>query len=127
MTLRPGEVIFFTQDSQVVIQSGALILPSDDYEDHTLTRNDIDMPLFPDDHIQTGTNGTVSLVFPDDQKTDIFANQTWSLVYHTGRQATVQDFTLPMLPGWYYVVSHDAGSLPEKYIPRTVLFDAYTE
>ncbi len=103
-----------------------MILPADEYESHTLDRADIDTPLFPDDRIVTGNNGTVSLTFPDTQKTDIFANQTWSLFYHTGISSTVQDFSLPVQPGWYYVVSYDAASLPEKRIPHAILFDAYT-
>lgn len=65
MSLRPGNVMYFAQDSNIVIKSGSLILPSDEYEERTLARFDINTPLFPDDIIKTGSNGSTSIRFSD--------------------------------------------------------------
>lgn len=103
-----------------------MILPSDDYEDRTLDRSDIDTPLFPDDIVKTGPNGAASVEFSDESETILSSNQTWSLVYHNGDQKEIQDFALPVIPGWYYVVAHSAFSAPEQRIPQATLFDAHT-
>ncbi|MEI6711918.1 MAG: hypothetical protein WCK88_07265 [bacterium] len=92
-----------------------------------MDRSDTDTPLSPDDTIKTGSNGTISLIFPDGAETLVSPGQIWSLVYHTGVQKQIQDFTLPVVPGWYYVVAHSAFSPTEKRIPQATLFDAYTD
>jgi len=127
IVLRPGQVLFFAQDSNIIIKSGSLILPSDEYETRFLDRSDIYTPLFPDDIIKTGANGSASIEFSDTSETNVFPDQTWSLVYHTGIQKRIQDFTLPVLPGWYYVVARDAFSSSENRIPHATLFDAHTD
>ncbi len=127
ITLRPGQVLYFAQDSNILVKSGSLILPSDEYEDSTLDPSDIDTPLFLDDIIKPTTNGTASIEFADGAETDVYSNQTWSLVYHTGVQNNIQDFVLPVTPGWYYVVARDAFSAREKDRPRAILFDTYTD
>lgn len=92
-----------------------------------MDRSDTDTPLFPEDTIKTGTNGVVSIVFSDGDQTSVFPQQIWSLVYHTGVQKEIQDFALPVLPGWYYVLAHSAFSPRENRIPKATLFDAYTD
>jgi|GEM_PF-2744171 len=74
-------------------------------------RSDIGTPLFLDDTLKNGSNGSASVKFPDGTETSIFPNQTWSLFYHNGISTKIQDFSLPVLPGWYYVSAHDAFSL----------------
>ncbi len=109
------------------MKNGSLILPSDEFEDRTLDRSDIDTPLFEEETLKTGNNGSASVQFDDGSETDIFPAQTWSLIYHTGVQKKIQEFTLPVVPGWYYMVSHDAFSSTEKRIPQATLFDAYSD
>jgi hypothetical protein len=127
VTLRAGDVIYFAQDSNIVLKSGSLILPSDEYENRSLTQSDINTPLFPDDILTTSANGTASIEFSDGSETEVFANQTWSLVHHTGIQKNIQEFTLPVTPGWYYVVARDAFSMEWNRLPQATLFDAHTE
>jgi len=74
----------------------------------------------------TGDNGTASIVFPDAIKTQVYPQQTWSLVYHTGT-TKVQNLSLPVIAGWYYVVSHDAHTPYATSIPEATLFDAYID
>lgn len=127
VSLRPGSVMYFAQDSKIVLKSGSLILPSDEYEEKALNRSDINTPLFPDDILTTGSNGTATIAFADESETEIFANQTWSLMYHTGVPKKIQEFTLPVVPGWYYVIARDAFSISENRLPQLTLFDAHTE
>lgn len=126
IVLRPWDVLSFIQDSKIIIKSGSLILPSDDYEEKWLNRSDIYSPLFPEDIIKMSENGSASVRFPDWSRTDLYPRQTWSLFYHNGLQSDIQNLTLPVDAGWYYVVSRDAFSLAENRISRSTLFDAYT-
>jgi len=119
-------MLLFGRDSKIILQSGSLILPSDEMEEIHLNRSHIGTPLFPDDSIKTSQNGTVQIAFSDATKTTLYPNQVWSLVYHT-EAFKIQDFSLPVSPGWYYVVAHDATSLREHSLPRATLFDAYTD
>lgn len=48
-------------------------------------------------------------------------------MHHTGVQKDIQEFSLPVTPGWYYVVARDAFSLSENRIPRMTLFDTNSE
>lgn len=91
-----------------------------------MNRSHIGTPLFPDDTIKTGQNGTTQVAFSDGTKTVLYPNQEWSLVYNTGA-FKIQDFSLPVSPGWYYVVAHDAASVREHSLPVATLFDAYTD
>jgi hypothetical protein len=127
ITLRPGQVMYFAQDSGIVLKSGSLILPSDDYEERVLNRSDLYTPLFPDDILRTVENGTASVAFSDGSETEIFSNQTWSLIHHSGIQKKIQDFSLPVVPGWYYMVARDAFSVLENRLPIATLFNARTE
>lgn len=124
--LEAWDRLIFSQNSNIIIKSWSLILSGDDYEQKTFTRLDINMPLFVGDIIETGDNGNASVLFSDETKTQIYPNQKWSLVSHSGSEKVLETFSLPVLPDWYYVSSHDAGSLWSNRAPQFTLFDAYT-
>lgn len=93
-------------------------------EERTLIRADIDTPLFVDDVLITGINGTASVLFSDGIETQLYPQQTWSFVYNNGI-TNIQNFSLPVLSGWYYMTAHDARtpSAPQM-IPQAILFDS---
>jgi hypothetical protein len=115
----------FGRDSHIDILSGSLLLPSDETEEIHLNRSDIGTPLFPSDVIKTAHTGAVQIKFSDATHTSLYPDQEWSFVYHTG-VFKIQDFSLPVSSGWYYVVAHNAASIREHSIPQATLFDAYT-
>lgn len=94
--LESGKVLLFTKDSQINIQKGSLVLPSDDYASTRLQRSDIFTPLFPDDQILTGKNGTTTVLFPDSTTTSLSPEQKWTFMHHASTSNRLQDVTIPV-------------------------------